>query len=276
MEDYQNNLFPYAYNILGSVEDAKDAVQDVLVKFHSLQDSYVENTVGYLIRSVVNQAINLKKRKSKLYQDTIWLPEPLSTENPDNALNKAEILSYSMLVLLEKLSPKERAVFILKNAFDYSHKEISVVIDSTIEGSRKLLSRANLKVVTSKKKRNQRTLDINKSYMEHYMHVIRTGDVENLEKMLSDDISLAADGGGKISVVRELTFGKSATLELLFYVFQTYQELQTVTIGEVNHQPALFFYQDDKLVNCQVFELENNKIHYIFSILAPSKLKFIV
>ncbi|WP_222931543.1 hypothetical protein, partial [Xanthovirga aplysinae] len=94
-------------------------------------------------------------------------------------------------------------------------------------------------------------------------------------KMLSDEISLTADGGGKVKVVRELTIGKSATLDLLFFVFQTYQKLQTVKITQVNHQPALLFYEDNRLVNCQVFELEGEKIKRVFSILDPEKLKFI-
>jgi len=112
--------------------------------------------------------------------------------------------------------------------------------------------------------------------MNEYINVIKNGDVKRLEEMLAKDISLKADGGGKISVVRELTIGKSATLDLLFYVFQTYQVLQTIKISEINHQPALLFYQNDVLVNCQVFELEGENIRRIFSILAPNKLKSII
>jgi len=276
LKDYQKLLFPYAYNITGSSEDAKDAIQDILVKHFSFRNENIKNETGYLIKSVINQSINIKKRKDKVNLNKIWLPEPVATEKSDDSINRDEIISYSLLVLLEKLTPKERAVFILKEAFDYSHKDIAETIDLTIENARKLLSRARTKLSLSENKTKQYSSHNTSSYMEEYIDVIKNGDVKRLEKMLSKDISLAADGGGKISVVRELTIGKSAALDLLFYVFQTYQELQTIKISEINHQPALLFYQEGVLVNCQVFELEWGNIKRIFSILAPNKLKSII
>lgn len=276
MIDYQHILFSYAYNITGSSEDAKDAIQDILVKHFSIRNTNIENETGYLIKSVINQSINIKKRRDKSNLNKIWLPEPVATEKADDSINRDEIISYSLLVLLEKLTPKERAVFILKEAFDYSHKDIAETIDLSIENARKLLSRARTKLSLSENKTKQYASRNTSSYMQEYIHVIKNGDVKRLEKMLSKDISLAADGGGKVSVVRELTIGKSATLELLFYVFQTYQELQTIRISEINHQPALLFYQKDVLVNCQIFELEGETIKRIFSILAPNKLKSIM
>ena len=111
MKDYQHILFPYAYNILGSSDDAKDAVQEVLLKYISSERKEVENVKGYLVKGVINQSINLKNRKKKIVSDKVWLPEPVATENADGNLQRDEIISYSMLVLLERLNPKERAVF---------------------------------------------------------------------------------------------------------------------------------------------------------------------
>jgi len=273
LKNYYNKLFPYAYNILGSSEDAKDAVQDILVKFISIKNATIKNEIGYLIKAVINQSINLKKKKSKITTNRLWLPEPISTENADNNINREEILSYSLLVLLEKLTAKERAVFILKEAFDYSHNEIAETISLTIENSRKLLSRAKTKLANYKADNNINYSSNISSYMENYIQIIKNGDLKCLEKMLSEDISLRADGGENIKVVRELTIGRTATLDLLFYVFKTHQELLSVKISEINHQPALLFYKDDTLINCQVFELEENKIRHIFSIIDPNKLK---
>ncbi|WP_303319058.1 sigma-70 family RNA polymerase sigma factor [Flavivirga abyssicola] len=272
MKNYQNILFPYAYNILGSVEDAKDAIQDVLTKHLSIDKDHIENDIGYLIKSVINQSINIKKRHSKIVSNRLWLPEPLSTETADNNIDREEIISYSLLVLLEKLTARERAVFILKEAFDYSHKDISKNINITIENSRKLLSRGKTKLA------NYQTTTLSHSaplpsYMESYIKTIKNGDVKRLEKMLSEDISLHADGGEHIKVVRELTIGKSASLKLLFYVYKTYLELLSIKITQINHQPALLFYNEDSLINCQVFDFENNKIKSIFSIVDPNKIK---
>ncbi|MEE9362218.1 MAG: sigma-70 family RNA polymerase sigma factor [Cellulophaga sp.] len=276
MKDYQYKLFPYAYNILGSSEDAKDAVQDVLVKHFSSKNKNIKNVKGYLIKSVVNQAINIKKRNAKITADTIWLPEPLATEKTDDTIISEEIISYSMLVLLERLTPKERAVFILKEAFNYSHKEIAETINATIENSRKLLSRAKLKLEKLNPKKNQNYSPNTSSYMQEYIDAIKNGEVEKLEKMLTEDISLAADGGGEVRVVRELTLGKRATLDLLLFVYKTYQRLHTIKIAEMNHQPALLFYENDILVACQVFELDNSKIRNVYAVLALNKLKSIL
>ncbi len=144
MEDLRRPLTSYAYNILGSWEDARDVVQDVFLKFTQLDENKIEDRKSYLIRMVVNHAID-QKRKRKKQRDSYpgnWLPEPVATDDPNFEIDRKEILSYSMLVLLEKLDSKQRAVFILKEAFDYAHDEIAKVLGITAESSRKIQSRA--------------------------------------------------------------------------------------------------------------------------------------
>lgn len=272
MKNYHHKLFPYAYNILGSAEDAKDVVQDILVKYLSVEKSHIENETGYLIKSVINHSINVKKKKNKIIPHNGWLPEPISTANLN--LDKEAILSYSLLVLLEKLTAKERAVFILKEAYDYSHKEIAEAINCSIDNSRKLLSRGKTRLANYKmenKKNSQQSI----SFLEHYMQVIKNSDISSLEKLLSKDILLAADGGESIKVVRELTQGISATSKLILYVYKAYLEGLAFTISSVNHQPAILFYQHEVLYNCQVFELLEDEIISIYSIVDPLKLKSI-
>ncbi|UII81614.1 sigma-70 family RNA polymerase sigma factor [Flagellimonas sp. CMM7] len=273
MKNYQKILFPYAYNILGSVEDAKDAVQDVLTKHISIEKKHFENETGYLVKSVINQSINIKNRKRKIASYKIWLPEPISTEKTDDNIKREEIISYSMLVLLENLTPKERAVYILKIAFSYSHKEIAEVISLSIENSRKILSRAKAKLTNHTIDCDRGRPSDSSSYMDNYVQTIKNGDVRRLEKMLSEDILLYADGGEDIKVVRELTIGKKATIDLLLYVFKTYQKSLSIKTTEINHQPALLFFKDKTLINCQVFDLKGDKTHRIFSVIDPNKLK---
>ncbi len=274
MKDYQKTLFPYAYNILGSAEDAKDAVQDVIVRYISMPKKDIENETGYLIKGVINQSINIKNRNKKITTDKVWLPEPLATETADSDINRNEIISYSMLVLLEYLNPKERAAFILKEAFDYSHEEIANTLSISVENSRKVLSRAKSKLDTSKEKIDEVPLSAS-AYLENYINVIKNGDTKALEKMLSEEILVTADGGGKVNVVREITAGIQATSDLLFYLYNTYQKLFEIRHLTINHQPALLFYKDDKLINCQVFEFEadSKKIRRIYSVVDPDKLK---
>ncbi|WP_035845297.1 sigma-70 family RNA polymerase sigma factor [Crocinitomix catalasitica] len=273
MKNYQDILFPYAYNILGSVEDAKDTIQDVLMKYLSVDKRNIENEIGYLIKSVINQSINVKKRKNKISVNNVWLPEPISTENPDDNLNKNEILSYSLLTLLEKLTAKERAVFILKEAFDYAHQEIADTLTLTIENSRKLLSRAKTKLndynLTSESVEQSAT----RILLNPYIEVMKRGDMDALEKLLSKDILLTADGGENIKVVKEFSTGIKETSQLLLYVFNAFLIGLEMKFGVINHQPAILFFKQGKLSNCQVFEFENDKIKRIYSIVDPQKLK---
>ena len=136
MKDWLSILFPYAYNILGSVEDAKDAVQDVLYKHFSDRQKTVEHEKAYLIKAVINQSINLKEKNKRIQYGDEWLPEPIATEASDKATDLNDIAAYSLLILLEKLNPKERAVFILKEGFGYSHEDIAEVLSATVENSR--------------------------------------------------------------------------------------------------------------------------------------------
>ncbi|MFI1745896.1 sigma factor-like helix-turn-helix DNA-binding protein [Thalassobellus sediminis] len=272
MKNYHDILFPYSYNILGSSEDAKDTIQDVLIKYLSIEKKHIENEIGYLIKSTINQSINVKNKKKTVSMDNVWLPEPVSTENPDSSIELAEILSYSMLVLLEKLSAKERAVFILKEAYSYSHKEIVNIIGGTIENSRKLLSRAKNKVGGSE---TMVALPRDTSKLEFYLDAMQNADMPALEELLNRDIILAADGGESVKVVRELTTGIRKTSKLLLYVYKAFLTGLDVRITQINHQPAILFFRNDILQNCQVFETENAKIKTIYSIVDPNKLKSI-
>lgn len=272
MKNYHDILFPYAYNILGSAEDAKDIIQDILLKYFSIDKAHIENEIKYLTKSVINQSINLKKKKKNISTDGIWLPEPIATEQADKNIDKEEILSYTLLVLLEKLSAKERAVFILKEAFNYSHKEIGATIGLTIENSRKLLSRAKTKLVDF---RNEKREPIQKDlpHLTSYIQIIKNGDITALEKRLSKDILLAADGGKNVKVVRELTTGISNASKLLLYVYKAFLSDLEFKIYSINHQPAILFYKNGTLYNCQVFEFDKTKINSIYSIVDPNKLK---
>ncbi|WP_422350586.1 sigma-70 family RNA polymerase sigma factor [Flagellimonas sp.] len=273
MEDYQNKLFPYAYNILGSADDAKDAIQEILIKYQDVKNQAVQNEMGYLVRSVINESINLKKKRQLGLSDALWLPEPIATDATDEQIDSSAIISYSMMVLLEKLTPKERAVFILKEAFGYSHKEIGLVLEMTLENSRKLLSRGRSRLRSLKRGVSMDHAKVPKAYLERYVDSIRSGDIKNLEQMLSEDIMVSADGGDEIQVVRELTRGLKAAVKLLLFVFKTYQQKNKIVVSEVNHQPALLYYQAGVLVNCQIFQIEDGKIVQIHAQLAPNKLK---
>lgn len=275
MKDYHTILFPYAYNILGSSDDAKDAVQDVLSKFITTSHEGIENEKGYLIKSVINQSINIRNRRKKLIHGDIWLPEPVATEEADTPINLRDIVSYSLLVLLEQLNPKERAVFILKEAFGYSHEEIADVLSSTVENSRKLLSRAKSKLEESKQPLKVLNDSPASAILEDFVNAIRARDTKTLENLLSQDITYHADGGDKLKVLKKFCTGMQDVIELLYLIDQRFNAKLTIVPAEINHQPALLYYRDSKLAVCQVLSISDNKIFQIDNVVDPEKLKSI-
>ncbi|SJN28456.1 sigma-70 family RNA polymerase sigma factor [Sphingobacterium sp. JB170] len=273
IESYHPALFAYAYNILGSYEDAKDAVQDVTLNYLTTPRVNIANEKAYLIRSIINHSINMKKRYKRTSYPESWLPEPVETHGADHRMNSREILSYSLLVLLERLGPKERGVYILKHAFDYTHEEIAGTLELSVENSRKLLSRATRKL-SGVRPQEQRSVLVNSDLLNNYIAIVRGGDIRALEKMLSDDIMAHADGGSKLSVVRELTAGPREVAHLMRHVFEKYQREFSIAYTFVNHQPALLFFNKLELVNCQIFEFDQDqKIKRIYSVVDPDKLK---
>jgi RNA polymerase sigma factor (sigma-70 family) len=270
MEELRHSLTLYAYNILGSYEEAKDVVQDTYLKMTQIDQSSIRDKKLYMIRMVINLAIDQKRKQQKRRADYPgqWLPEPIATENPESSMFRKEILSYSLMVLLEKLDAKQRAVFILKEAFDYEHDEIANVLGITVENSRKILSRArnDLKASATPDRNVQQDL------VQQYMRVLEQGDVKALEKMLTDQIIVVSDGGGKVPAFTNIVQGFKSAAALLQGLFKKGYSQARAELHWLNHQPALFYYHDGQLVVVQIFSVTDGKFDGIYYIRNPDKM----
>lgn len=269
---WNKKLFPYAYNILGNIDDCQDIIQDVLIKFNAKEVGSISNPNAYMIKSVINQSINLKKKNNRERQQKILLPEPIVTNQGESTIELDEILNYSMFVLLDTLNAKERAVVLLKEAFDYEHDEIAEILEISVENSRQILTRAKKKLKLRKPEIAASSAKDQK-YLEKYVSAIRKGDLKTLEQMLSDEVQVLADAGNKLQVIAEQTSGIESTIKLMTYVYENHQKELEIKIEEINHQSALLFYRGTTLINCQIFELnQDGKITSIFSVVDPEKL----
>jgi RNA polymerase sigma factor (sigma-70 family) len=273
MDDHRRLLTTYAYNIIGSYEDAKDIVQDAYLKFMHV-DAEIENKKAYLIRTVINLSINFKKRQKKLLSEYrgVWLPEPVATEKADAEINSKETLSYSLMVLLEKLNTRQRAVFILKEAFNYDHEEIADVLGISVENSRKILSRAKEQLKSSDVATPKK---IPREYFDNYINVVHNGDMQELEKLLNEDIVLISDGGGKASASLHPIEGKEPAMKFLLGVYNKFYRDKRIEKVLINHQPAFLYFTGDTLTNCQIFSFANGKIENVFFVRNPDKLKLL-
>jgi RNA polymerase sigma factor (sigma-70 family) len=272
MDQFQQQLTHYAYNITGSYEDARDVVQDVYLEVMNRPEEKIQDKKAYLTRSVINRAINWKNRQKKFVSEYPgpWLPEPVATEKADAVLDQKDILSYSLMVLLEKLNAQQRAVFILKEAFEYNHEEIASLLDISEENSRKILSRAKKELAIEKLKNAPK---VSADYLNKYMEAIQSRDMKRLEQLLSDEVTLVSDGGGKAAAATKPLFGKEHVMAFVSGIFQKFYQHVRIDQGWVNHQPALFYYEGDSLVTCQVFVVENGVIENIYFVRNPFKLK---
>lgn len=269
-------LETYAYNILGSYEDARDVVQDVWLKILEKPLSGVENEKAYLIKSVINHAINVKERQKRFIKDYTgpWLPEPVATgEQADASMQRKEVLSYSLMVLMEKLNPRERAVFILKEAFNYAHEEIAVTLDVSEDNSRQLLRRAKSRLKednTYGGRKLSTSLEPGQLFA-----AIQDGNVARLEELLHKDIVITSDGGGKVTAARVPVRGQHNASRFLLGLYQKFYKYPGVRVvpAVINHQPALLYYLEDALVNCQIITIEGGLVSNVYFVRNPDKLK---
>ena len=270
MEENREKLIQYAYNILGSYEDAKDVAQETMRKFLVMDTSHVQDSSNYLIKMAINEAINLQKKQKRTVKYGTWLPEPIVTSVETSSIEKEYVINYSLLVLFEKLNARERAVFVLKEVFDYDHKHISELHEINEANSRQLLTRAKKKIQSQPL---NKTPSAKIALLEPYMNAIKNGDIQTLEKLLAHDVEVHADGGDKIQVVVAQLKGRNEVIPLMIKIFNAFQKKQTFQFSSINKQPAILYYEDDKLVNCQVFSIENGQITQIFSVLNPNKIE---
>lgn len=273
-EEHSSALIPFAYNILGSYQDAQDVVQDVIADVLSSDADHIENEKAYLVRSVINRSINLKNKQKNIVSTYpgSWLPEPVATEGADHDLHLKDILSYSLLVLIEKLDARARAVFILREAFDYSHEEIASVLNLTSENSRKILSRAK-KIINE----GRRTIapGFSAEFLTKYIEIIRRGDIKRLESLLNEDIVATSDGGGKAAAAKHPIVGRDAVVRFISGIFQKFYIDAPFKVRTINHQPAIMYFEREKLVTCQIMDVDGERIKNIYFIRNPDKLRFL-
>ncbi|WP_276481845.1 sigma-70 family RNA polymerase sigma factor [Paraflavitalea pollutisoli] len=274
MNEWRPLLTTYAYNITGSLEEARDIVQDAFLKFIPVDSDRIEDKKNYLIRTVINLAINAKKRQQKTISEYPgpWLPEPVATERADAGIVQEEVLSYSLMVLLEKLNVKQRAVFILKEAFDYDHEEIAAVLDISTDNSRKLLSRAKEQLHKGEKITKH---PVPADFVNKYLTVIQLGDAKQLEQFLHDEITLISDGGGKAVATTRPLLGMHRVTTFLQGVYNKTYRVLRAEVRQINHEPAILYYHGDQLVTCMVLSIENDRVEHFYFMRNPDKLRLL-
>jgi RNA polymerase sigma-70 factor (ECF subfamily) len=272
-------LFSIAYRMLGSVADAEDIVQDAYLRWQRTPDDDIREPRAYLTTIVTRLAINQLK-SARVQRETYvgpWLPEPLVTEHvPDSSatVELAESLSMAFLVMLERLSPIERAVLLLHDVFDFDYAEIARIVDKSEANCRQLLSRAKKHVVADEV-RFDADREQAARLTQRFTEASGAGDLEGMLAVLAEDITLWADGGGKVKgAALKPIHGADAVAR--FVIGRTAQFAtvdRTTRPAEINGQPGFVVYASGRPLTALIFHVRDGRIQTIYAVANPDKLR---
>ncbi|WP_344681735.1 RNA polymerase sigma-70 factor [Saccharopolyspora taberi] len=280
-ETYRNRMFGLAYRMLGSAEDAEDIVQDAFLKWRDADRAAIATPSAWLSKVVTNLSLNRLTSARVRREQYVgqWLPEPVLTSTgelgPMETAEQRESVSLAMLVLLESLTPTERAVFVLREAFGYSHREIAELLDVTEVNSRQLHRRARASLPTGEMARPESESDQLRDLVARFLAAAEKGDLGALEDMLVSDVTSWADGGGKVGVARHPILGRDKVVRYLAGGFTRFYLAVDFTFEEVNGVPAALAWVDGVLFAAFVPGFSDGRISAVRIVVNPDKLRFL-
>ncbi|HKV18987.1 MAG TPA: RNA polymerase sigma-70 factor [Mycobacterium sp.] len=269
-------LFTIAYEILGSATESDDVLQESYLRWAEVDLATVRDTKSYLAQLVTRQSLNALRAQSRRREDYVgpWLPEPLLLEPKDAAADVvlAESVSMAMLVVLETLSPDERAVFVLREVFGFSHEEIASTIEKSPGAVRQLAHRAREHVQARRKRFEPVDPKASAEITARFFAAASTGDVDGLLEMLSSDVVWTADSDGKVSAARRPVSGAQKVAKLVVGLVRLAGEGGRVEPAMYNNAPALKLYLGDSFEGVITVEVTDGLITHFYAMRNPEKL----
>jgi RNA polymerase sigma-70 factor (TIGR02957 family) len=273
--------FAIAYRMLGSVAEAEDVVQEALLQVHELLEAgeQIASPRAFVATVTTRLAIN-ELRSARVRRERYvgeWLPEPIITDGHDDPARHAETadaLSLAMLVLLERLSPEQRAVLLLHDVFDYRYPEIAAILGKSQDNVRQLATRAR-RHVNQRRPRFQTTREQRDELARRFFAAAEQGDLAGLEALLAHDVELTGDGGGKVPTLARSLRGRNRVARTLINGIRLIARLPGVSLRpvEVNGGPgALLVDPQQRLIGVMALEIAGGQITSINSIFNPDKL----
>jgi RNA polymerase sigma-70 factor, ECF subfamily len=269
-------LFTIAYEILGSATETDDVLQDSYLRWADVDLSTVRDTKSYLAQLVTRQALNTLRARARRREEYVgpWLPEPLLLDEQDPSADVvlAESVSMAMLVLLETLSPDERAVFVLREVFGFEYDEIASAIGKSVPAVHQVAHRAREHVQARRKRFEpvdpQRSAEITAEFFT----AASNGDVQTLMSMLAPDATWIADSGGKVSAARRPVVGAEKVARVIVGLVRMGVPDMRVQLATCNSAPALMVYSGDRLDLVVTVETVGGQISKFYAMRNPDKL----
>ena len=278
-EQYKALLFTLAYQLTGSAEDAEDVVQDVFFKAYDAHLERLEEPKAYLCKMVTNRCLDLQKSARKRREVYVgpWLPEPIQT--PESTLEmtvvRSDLLSYALLVLLERLTPTERVVFVLREAMNFNYSEIAELLGKQEANCRKLMSRARNKMEVSEEETVMAEA-VDSKWVSRFLTSLEEGNVDHLLSLLTEDVMFVADGGGKATAFKQPVQMRDRVARVLLKGFEDtavyFQETVHFEIVSLNGENGILLRAGDEIVAVIFIQLRRGKITRIYAVRNPDKL----
>ena len=282
LDELRPVAFAIAYRMLGSVSEAEDVVQEALLRVHQAleADEQIQSPRAFVATVTTRLAIN-ELRSARVRRERYigeWLPEPIITDGQDDPARHAETadsLSLAMLVLLESLSPEQRAVLLLHDVFDYRYPDIAEIVAKSEDNVRQLATRAR-RHVEQRRPRFQTTREQRNELAGRFFAAAEQGDLSGLEALLASDVQLSGDGGGKVPALARSLRGRNRVARTLINWFRLGARLPDASLRpiEVNGGPgALYLDGQHRLLGVIALDIAGGQIQSISSIVNPDKLE---
>jgi RNA polymerase sigma-70 factor (ECF subfamily) len=278
-ESHRPHLEALAYRLLGSMAEAEDAVQDAFLRYAQNEENDIDNPRAWLTTVVTNRCIDMLRAARHRRETYVgeWLPEPVATDDagrPELAADRADSLSLAFLTLLERLSPLERAAYLLHDIFDYDYAEVARILNKKESACRQLASRARRHIGAGRPRFPLPSADTERdSVIERFVAAVQAGDATALLGILKDDIVLWNDGGGKAKAALNPIRGADKVARFFLSTADKLPDGVTWQPREINGDRGfLGLYPDGTPYAVLVFEVLDGHIAAIRSILNPDKL----
>ncbi|MFC9466919.1 RNA polymerase sigma-70 factor [Streptomyces coelicoflavus] len=273
---HRNLLFTVAYEMLGSAADAEDVLQETWLKWAGVDLGTVRDRRAYLVRITTRQSLNRLRtlgRRKESYVGS-WLPEPLLT-TPDVAedIELADSVSMAMMLVLETLTPVERAVFVLREVFDLGYDEIAEAVEKTPAAVRQIAHRARAHVA-ARRPRGEVTAAESRQALAAFQRAVETGDLQGLLDILSPDVVLLGDGGGIKQAVLRPVVGADKVARLMLGGLVKLPVAVTMDPAQVNGHPSLILRLDGELDTVVAVRMEAGRIKGLYAVRNPEKLSY--
>jgi len=274
-------LLGLAYRMLGDYDEAEDVVQEAYLRWHSAIQDSIRSPEAWLVTVTTRLAIDQLRRsgKERAEYPGPWLPEPIATDvtqltsttpAPNDSVELASDLSVALLVLLEQLGPEERAAFLLREVFDVGYEEIAQILERSQDAIRQMVHRARARVHAGRP-RVSLAAGEHQRLLERFTKAVIEDDAETLIALLSPDVVLASDGGGRATAARNKLFGRDRVSKFLLGVRRKGGN-QEVRLTHLNGEPAILALEDGVVTSACTLEVDNTGIRAVHIMRNPQKL----